>query len=121
MIEKSEKSVEIRWFKVFSSIETAQATIAPLRAATIYLKAIELRVSLARTESGWYAVTDACPHMGVSLSKGICNKFDEIVCPWHAYRFSLKTGEETSGHECGDLTTYPVKIEDNALYIGIPQ
>lgn len=121
MAEKEEKNSGLRWFKVFSSLETAEATIAPYKAVTIYLKAIELRISLARTDSGWYAVTDACPHMGVSLSKGICNKFDEIVCPWHAYRFSLKTGEETSGHDCKDLKTYPVKIEDHALYVGILQ
>ena len=49
------------------------------------------RVALTRTEKGLFAVNARCPHQGGPLGDGeIYGEY--IRCPWHGYKFSLKTG-----------------------------
>ena len=62
------------------------------------------------------AVANSCPHLGESLAKGTLNPFDEIVCPWHSYRFNISTGEEAL-RRCGDLRTYRVLLEDDRYFL----
>ncbi|HMJ69440.1 MAG TPA: hypothetical protein VK508_11110 [Cyclobacteriaceae bacterium] len=42
----------------------------------------------------------------------------EVICPWHGYRFNLKTGRE-SAERSRDLTTYPVKEDEEGVFIGV--
>ena len=70
----------------------------------------------------WYATQNQCPHrMQMALSRGmIGTQSDEpkVACPFHKKTFSLKTGECLSGGECA-IVTYPVKVEDGKVFIGI--
>jgi nitrite reductase (NADH) small subunit/3-phenylpropionate/trans-cinnamate dioxygenase ferredoxin subunit len=48
-------------------------------------------VALFLIDGACFAIDDACPHMGMSLSAGYVE--DGIVtCPWHAWRFRLADG-----------------------------
>lgn len=114
---KSDSS-KIKWYKVFDSEADAQKNIAVNKAVTVQIE--ELKICLARTASGYHAVDDNCPHLGMSLSRGVCNSFDEVVCPWHAWRFDLKKGHETSGQGTGSgVKVYKVEMRDTGLYIGV--
>lgn len=73
---------------------------------------------MARTESGVFAVQDKCPHNGASLSRGMCSKQNEIVCPLHRYSFDLKSGKATSGGAFA-LKTYPIEFKNDGVYLGI--
>jgi nitrite reductase/ring-hydroxylating ferredoxin subunit len=106
--------------KVFESLEIAQQAIPLLGIKTVHFKNRDLKVALARTATGFYAVADACPHMKASFGKGFCNQFDEIICPLHEYRFSLHTGVEGSGQGCDDVAIFPVVIDETGLYIELP-
>ncbi|MDX2189680.1 MAG: Rieske 2Fe-2S domain-containing protein [Bacteroidota bacterium] len=109
---------DTKWFQVFEKIETAKEKVAINQAVTVLIE--DKKICLARTKSGWYAVADVCPHLGASLSKGKCNNFDEIVCPWHNYRFDLKLGHETSGQGTGlGIGIYKVEERNTGLYIGL--
>jgi len=70
----------------------------------------------------WYATQNECPHRRqMALSRGmIGSQGDEpkVACPFHKKTFSLKTGECLNGNECV-LKTYPVKVEDGKVFIGI--
>jgi nitrite reductase (NADH) small subunit len=70
----------------------------------------------------WYATQNECPHRRqMALSRGMIGTQAEepkVACPFHKKTFSLKTGECLSGDECA-IKTYPVKIEDGRVYIGI--
>ncbi len=70
----------------------------------------------------WYACQNMCPHkMQMVLSRGIIGSHDsepKVACPFHKKSFSLKTGACLNADEC-DITVYPVKVEDNYVYIGI--
>lgn len=109
---------EPKWYKVFDSLQEAEKNVAMRKAVTVMIE--DKKICLARTATGFYAVDLACPHLGMELSKGVCNSMDEIVCPWHAWRFSLKTGHETSGQGSGSgIAIYRVKVNESGLYIGI--
>ena len=74
------------------------------------------KVAISHTKTGYFAFKDECPHNRVKLSEGICNIYDEVVCPWHNYRFDLKTGNETSGHG-HYLRIYHIEISDEGVYL----
>ncbi len=70
----------------------------------------------------WYATQNECPHRKqMALSRGMIGSQGEepkVACPFHKKTFSLKTGECLSGDECA-IKTYPVKMENDLVYIGI--
>jgi len=57
----------------------------------------------------------------MALSRGMIgsqNDEPKVACPFHKKTFSLATGECLNGEDCR-VETYPVKIEDNKVLIGI--
>ena len=70
----------------------------------------------------WYATQNECPHrQQMALSRGMIGAMGEepkVACPLHKKTFSLKTGECLSGDVC-NIKTYPVKVEDGMVYIGV--
>jgi nitrite reductase (NADH) small subunit len=69
----------------------------------------------------WYATQNECPHRRqMALSRGMIGTQGEepkVACPFHKKTFSLRTGECLAGDECA-IRTYPVKVEDEKVYIG---
>lgn len=106
----------MQWVKIFSSSSEADTRVGP--GTTKLLIVYQKRICLARVENQYYAVEDKCSHNGESLSKGNINYLGEIVCPWHGYRFLLKTGKEC-GERSRDLITYPLKIDETGFYLGL--
>ena len=72
----------------------------------------------------WYATQNECPHRNqMALSRGMIgssNNEPKVACPFHKKTFSLLTGKCLNGDECA-IKTYPVKIEDGTVYIGIEE
>ena len=68
---------------------------------------------------GEYFVTDAhCPHNRGPLDQGWVRHGRTLICPWHWYRFDLRTGRcETSSRYT--LGVYPVVERDGKLYAEI--
>jgi len=70
----------------------------------------------------WYATSNLCPHkMQMILSRGmIGDKAGEpkVACPFHKKSFSLKTGACLTD-EGYSIKTYPIKIEEENIYIGL--
>ena len=66
-------------------------------------------VAISRTRQGAvYATQASCPHRGGPLADGIVGG-ETLICPLHAYKFSLATGEPI-GHQFGALQTYRVSV-----------
>lgn len=106
----------MQWVKILSGKDEALKRIKP--GATQLLVVHQQRICLARVEDEFFAVEDKCSHNGESLSKGHTNYVGEVVCPWHGYRFNLRTGRE-SDERSRDLNTYPVKIDESGFYVGL--
>lgn len=76
-----------------------------------------------RTQT-WYACQNLCPHkLEMVLSRGMIGDqggIPKVACPMHKKTFSLETGENLNG-DLGAIATYPVKVEDNIVYIGFSE
>ncbi|GAA4850352.1 MocE family 2Fe-2S type ferredoxin [Paenibacillus vulneris] len=70
-----------------------------------------------RTDKGEYFATDGyCTHEKIHLSNGLVMG-SVIECPKHNGRFDIKTGAAKRAPVCVDLKTYPVKIENDKIFI----
>ncbi|TXK38010.1 Rieske 2Fe-2S domain-containing protein [Pontibacter qinzhouensis] len=110
--------MEYSWHKVFENEEEAKVQV-PLR-QTKLLAVAGKEICLAHTAAGLVAIQDACPHMGHSLSRGKLSYLDEVVCPWHSYRYSLHNGKECD-YRTRNATIYPLAIREGGVYIGLQQ
>jgi len=76
------------------------------------------KVALFRCGGEVYAIRNQCPHMGGDLGEGLLT--GEIVrCPWHGWRFSVKTGRAPDT-EVVAVRTYEVQIDGDDILVGAP-
>jgi len=72
----------------------------------------------------WYACQNVCPHkLEMVLSRGMIGDdhgIPKIACPMHKKTFSLENGENLNG-DLDAIATYPVKIENDFVYIGFSE
>ena len=71
-----------------------------------------------RLTDGFYATDGMCTHETVHLEDGLVMD-DEIECPMHQGIFNIKSGEALSPPACEDLKTYPVKVDNDKIFIKI--
>ena len=63
------------------------------------------------------ACENRCPHMGYPMNKGTVRD-GVVTCAWHNWQFDMQSGGCYRG-ACDDLQVYPVKIENDKVYISI--
>ena len=67
------------------------------------------------------AAANQCPHKGGPLADGIVTG-TSVVCPLHAWKVDLVTGcverPATATQPC--VETYPTRVEDGILVVGLP-
>jgi nitrite reductase (NADH) small subunit len=82
------------------------------------LKAAEVNgvsVCLANVAGELSALDNCCPHRGAPLAEGWLEG-QSVVCPWHSWTFSLKTGEaEYPVHE--RVAVIPVKTDGEDVLV----
>jgi nitrite reductase (NADH) small subunit len=72
-------------------------------------------IAVFRTRQGLLrAIENRCPHKQGPLADGIIGA-DRVVCPLHAHRFSLTTGEGSEPHEC--VRAFPVTARGDEIYL----
>jgi nitrite reductase/ring-hydroxylating ferredoxin subunit len=64
------------------------------------------------------ALDGICPHAGGPLGQGVLDG-DFLECPWHAWRYDCRTGVNPDDDQVS-VQTYPVKIEDGAIFLELP-
>jgi nitrite reductase/ring-hydroxylating ferredoxin subunit len=75
-------------------------------------------VAVFRLRSGELrAVSAVCPHAGGPIADGLVDA-EVVICPLHQHVFELATGCSKTGQP--PLTTYPVRVDDGELVIGLP-
>tara|TARA_Y100000588_G_C13775806_1_gene720173 strand:+ start:201 stop:509 length:309 start_codon:yes stop_codon:yes gene_type:complete len=70
-------------------------------------------IALFRLEDGFFAIENRCPHRGGSLGEGKIVK-NEVTCPWHQWKFDIKTGISTENINCS-VKTLSVFIEQELI------
>jgi nitrite reductase (NADH) small subunit len=72
----------------------------------------------------WYATQNLCPHKRqMVLSRGMIGSTGEncepkVACPFHKNTFSLLSGECLTNEEFF-IKTYPIKVTDGRVFIGV--
>ncbi len=66
----------------------------------------------------YYATGDVCTHDNGSLGEGRIEGY-EVICPRHGARFDIRTGKVTRLPAARDIPSYPVRVTDGYLSVGI--
>jgi nitrite reductase/ring-hydroxylating ferredoxin subunit len=75
------------------------------------------RIAVIRIGSEYFAIDDACTHIGAPLHEGQLMG-QCVVCPWHGATFQLATGQGTPPAH-GPVKRYPVRISGNDIEVAI--
>jgi nitrite reductase/ring-hydroxylating ferredoxin subunit/uncharacterized membrane protein len=79
----------------------------------------DLRVVLARTETGYRAFSDRCTHRGGPLSDGVL-MCGTVQCPWHGSQFDVTTGKVKAGPAAEPIETYEVRALGGRILLELP-
>jgi nitrite reductase (NADH) small subunit len=102
-----------RWMRV------TRAETVPLREG----RAVTLagrEIAIFNLGDRFLATDNQCPHQGGPLCDGIVAG-DSVVCPLHAWKVRLDSGVvERPAARNACITTYPTRIEDGIVWLGLP-
>ena len=81
------------------------------------ISAGEDEIALFNYKGKYYAIANKCPHRGAPLGEG---RIEEgiVICPNHEWRFKLESGANMQNPELF-IPTYPVKVKNENIYIGL--
>jgi len=68
----------------------------------------------------YYAIADVCTHDDGPLGDGDVENH-EIVCPRHGARFDITTGEVLTLPAVKGVASYPIRVKDNMVEIGVQE
>lgn len=75
-------------------------------------------IALCHAEDGVYAIDGVCPHRNGPLGQGALHGH-AVVCPWHAWEFDCRTGQNDMQPSLR-LRTYKVVIEGGDIFLELP-
>lgn len=80
-----------------------------------------VEIAVIRVGDSLYAVQDTCTHGAVSLSEGelITGESPRVECWLHGSEFDVRTGQPTCLPATVALRTYPVRIVQDIIEIGL--
>jgi len=82
----------------------------------------EKTVALTHFKGEYAAMDNKCPHQGGPLGEGSIETGIDgkcwLRCPWHGWDFDPLTGEPPGGHEDSGQEMFPVKVEQDGVYVG---
>jgi nitrite reductase/ring-hydroxylating ferredoxin subunit len=78
----------------------------------------DVAIALYRVDGAVHAVSDVCTHEYVRLSGGALDG-RVIECPLHHARFDVVTGRCLARPAATDLATYPVRVDDDTVWVRI--
>ncbi len=80
-------------------------------------------VCLSHFDGQFAAMDNRCPHQGGPLGEGSIERGVDgqcwIRCPWHGWDFDPLTGKPPGGHEDTGQRIFPVRIENDEVFIGL--
>jgi NAD(P)H-dependent nitrite reductase small subunit len=77
----------------------------------------DVEVAVFKVDKNIFALSNICPHQHVHLIHDGYVSGETVFCPIHSWQFNLRDGKLPSGGN--GLTSYPVKICENDVYIKI--
>ena len=78
------------------------------------------KIAVYRLDGAYYAIEDLCTHDGGPLAEGEVEG-EQVICPRHGARFDIRTGAALSFPAVTPVDTYPVRVDGDELWIGLPE
>lgn len=75
-------------------------------------------IAIVRLGDAYFATHDICTHAFAHLSDGFVED-GCLECPLHQGRFDVRTGAAQGTPVTTPVKTYPVKIEDDHVYVAL--
>ena len=105
--------MSLKWVKIFSVGILKEKNFIKL------VKVQGKKICVVKVNEDFFAVQNRCPHAGAELSQGFCSD-KKLICSHHRYEYDLETGRGKEGQ--GDyVTTYPIKITHDGIYLGFKE
>ncbi len=76
-------------------------------------------IAVFAVDGEFFAIANECPHHGASLVEGRVRN-GNVLCPWHAWHVSLKTGECFEA-PYRPAQTYPTEVRNGQLLVLVPR
>lgn len=108
-----DKLNQLEWFRVgdIDMLDVGRITTVQVDHFTI---------CLTRTEEGYGAINNRCPHQDGSLGDGFLQD-GYVVCPWHGWEYHPCTGAPPSGYDDDAALGYAVEEREDGVYVGVPE
>ena len=75
-------------------------------------------IALFNVNGAFFAVDNTCPHAGGPLGEGSLDG-EVIECPWHGWRFNVRTGERPENPEIR-VACVEVRVHGPDVQVKIP-
>jgi nitrite reductase/ring-hydroxylating ferredoxin subunit/multimeric flavodoxin WrbA len=82
------------------------------------LSARRTPIALCYRDGQFSALSGVCNHVGGPLGEGVIDG-EYVTCPWHYWKFHWQTGKTRPEIGDGSVPTYPVKIENNTVFVNL--
>jgi naphthalene 1,2-dioxygenase system ferredoxin subunit len=102
---------EVHWHRAAALADVREGEIIGVRVR-------DASIALVRLDGHVYAIDNRCTHDFAFLSQGFLDG-REVECPLHAARFDVVTGKCLAGPAMADVRTYPVRIADDEVQVGL--
>ena len=76
-------------------------------------------IAIFNIEGRFYAIDDACPHMGASLSAGYLDGC-VVACPLHAWRFDVTDGTWCDNPRVA-TDAFPIEVRQDRIFVGFEE
>jgi len=86
----------------------------------LFIEIGEEQVVIFNLGGEYYAIGDVCTHDQGPLGEGEVEDY-EIICPRHGARFDIRTGEVLALPAVQDVPTYPVRVNEGMVEIGVEE
>jgi 3-phenylpropionate/trans-cinnamate dioxygenase ferredoxin subunit len=86
----------------------------------IFLEIDGLPIVIFNLAGLYYAIGDVCSHDDGPVGEGEVQGM-EIVCPRHGAHFDLRTGKALRMPAVKDIPSYPVRVRDGQIEMGLPK
>ena len=77
------------------------------------------RLVLVRVGEQVHAIGDTCVHQGGPLSGGKLTG-NRLACPWHGWMYDVRTGQCVFPPRGTAVPSYPVRVEDDTVWVALP-
>lgn len=101
------------WVRVAATSDLASGQMMPLEFAGRSLALYHL------DDGSWHCTDNFCTHALALLTDGWLEGH-VIECPLHAGQFDVRSGKGLCPPIEEDLQTYPVRIDNDAVMVGLP-